>query len=322
LRRNATQVFGEIYRVKKYRVSPERQMPERTVKFLSAILTGIVASTALAIPSHAETAAPDDCLLSPKGETPQGSHWYYRIERGSKRHCWYLREGERLSQASPQNILPSARPPAPPAPAVPPANPAPQRSLADAHAELALQQGRGDGLAAAPPAAAVRASETARSDGSAENASPAAALPSRWPDTFGAIPPSSQQPANSDPASRTPPDSTVSPAPVDAAVIPADADSSSPGERGMMPLLVAILGAVTLAGAIIVKLGRPRRLRPRTVRGRRGPIWETTDDDRIVLSDQPAMSAYMRRPRFARNFSETDERKSKPYPRQSRRAQA
>jgi hypothetical protein len=321
LRRNATQVFGEICRVKKYRVSPERQMPERTVKFVSAILAGILAGTTLARPSHAETPAPDDCLLSPKGETPQGSHWHYRIEHGTKRHCWYLREGERLSQSSPQNILPPAKPPAP-APAVPPANPAPQRSLADAHAELALQQARGDGLAVAPPAAAVRASETARPDGSAESASPAAALPSRWPDTFGAIPPSSQQPANSNSASNTPPDQTVSPAPVDAAVIPADADSSSPGERGMMPLLVAIFGALTLAAAVIVKLGRPRRLRPRTVRGRRGPIWETTDDDRIVLSDQPVANAYMRRPRFARSFSETDERKSKPYPRQSRRAQA
>jgi hypothetical protein len=297
-------------------------MPERAVKFVSAILAGILAGTTLARPSHAETPAPDDCLLSPKGETPQGSHWYYRIEHGTERHCWYLREGERLSQSSPQNILPPAKPPAPLAPAVPPANPAPQRSLADAHAELALQQGRGDGLAAAPPAAVVRAGETARSDGSAESASPAAALPSRWPDTFGAIPPSSQQPANSNSASNTPPDSTVSPAPVDAAVIPADAESSSPGERGIMPLLVAIFGAITLAAAIIVKLGRPRRLRPRTVRRRRGPIWETTDDDRIVLSDQPVTNAYMRRPRFARSISETDERKSKPYPRQSRRTQA
>lgn len=297
-------------------------MPERAAKFVSAILAGILAGTTLARPSHAETPVPDDCLLSPKGETPQGSHWFYRIEHGTKRHCWYLREGERLSQSSPQNILPPAKPTAPPAPAVPPANPAPQRSLADAHAELALQQGRGDGLAVAPPAAVVRAGETATPDGSAESASPAAALPSRWPDTFGAIPPSSQQPANNNSASNTPPDSTVSPAPVDAAVIPTDVESSSPGERGIMPLLVAIFGAITLAAAIIVKLGRPRRLRPRTVRGRRGPIWETTDDDRIVLSDQPVTNAYMRRPRFARSFSETDERKSKPYPRQSRRAQA
>jgi hypothetical protein len=35
-------------------------------------------------------AAADDCAAKPGATAPQGSHWYYRIERASGRHCWYL----------------------------------------------------------------------------------------------------------------------------------------------------------------------------------------------------------------------------------------
>ena len=40
----------------------------------------------------ATQAAADSCLSAPKGATPAGSHWYYRIDRVTKRQCWYLRE--------------------------------------------------------------------------------------------------------------------------------------------------------------------------------------------------------------------------------------
>jgi hypothetical protein len=293
-------------------------MPRRTVKFVSAILAGILAGTALATTSRGETVAPDDCLSTPKGETPQGAHWHYRIEHGTKRHCWYLRqEGERLSQASPQNILPPVKPPAP---AAAPANPAPQRPLADARAELQPQPNRDDALTAAAPTAAVPANEVARLDGSGASAS-SAVLATRWPEPA-ASPPASPQTVQSDQAANMPADSTVSPAPVDAAVIPADADSSSYAERGIMPLLVAILGAFTLGAAIIFNFGRPRRRQPRKVRVRRGPIWETTDDDRIVLSDHPGTNAHLRRPRFARGSGEAEDRKSESHRRQPRRARA
>ena len=295
-------------------------MPKRTAEFVSAVFVIILAGIPLATTtSRGETVAPDNCLLTPKGETPQGSHWYYRIEHATNRHCWYLRgEGEKLSQASPQNILPPAKRSTP---AAPPAIPAPQRSPADARAELSPQPNRDDGPTAAPPTAAARANDVARPDGSDGNVS-SPVVASRWPDPFGAIPPTSLQPANSNLASNMPADSTVLPAPVDAAVIPADADSLSHGERGILPLLVAILGALPLAAAIIVKFGRPRRLQPRIIRVRRGPISETTDDDRIVLSDHPGANPYMRRPRFARGFGEAEDRKSEAYRRKSRRARA
>ena len=39
-----------------------------------------------------------ECLSGPKGAAPQGSRWYYRVERNTKRHCWYTRA------ESPRNV--------------------------------------------------------------------------------------------------------------------------------------------------------------------------------------------------------------------------
>ena len=48
--------------------------------------------TAAEAATPATQAAADSCLSAPKGATPSGSHWYYRIDRVTKRQCWYLRE--------------------------------------------------------------------------------------------------------------------------------------------------------------------------------------------------------------------------------------
>jgi hypothetical protein len=34
--------------------------------------------------------AADDCLSKPNATAPEGSHWYYRLERTTRRECWYL----------------------------------------------------------------------------------------------------------------------------------------------------------------------------------------------------------------------------------------
>jgi len=34
--------------------------------------------------------AADECIEKPNAPAPQGSHWYYRIDRASNRECWYL----------------------------------------------------------------------------------------------------------------------------------------------------------------------------------------------------------------------------------------
>jgi hypothetical protein len=34
--------------------------------------------------------AADDCVATPTGDAPQGSHWYYRTNHVTKTKCWYL----------------------------------------------------------------------------------------------------------------------------------------------------------------------------------------------------------------------------------------
>ena len=103
-------------------------MSNRTAKLVSAIFASLLAGAPFATVSHGAAA---ECLSGPKDPTPEGSHWYYRIEHPSERHCWYLRkEGEKLSQVASPAAPPAAKQVSPdPAPAI-------QRSIADAHAEL------------------------------------------------------------------------------------------------------------------------------------------------------------------------------------------
>jgi hypothetical protein len=122
-------------------------MPDRAAKFVSAIVAGVLAGTSLGGLAFNVARAADDCLAAPNSETPQGSHWYYRIEHGTKRHCWYLRaEGETPSQAAAPNSSGPAKPVAPTAAAPM------QRSVADAHAELppktSIEPPRGSGAPA------------------------------------------------------------------------------------------------------------------------------------------------------------------------------
>src|SRR4051794_31974221 len=45
--------------------------------------------------------AVDECRSGPGGPSPSGSHWYYRIDRATKRKCWYLGPlGHKTARAS------------------------------------------------------------------------------------------------------------------------------------------------------------------------------------------------------------------------------
>ena len=45
-----------------------------------------------------KAAHPDDCLAAPNSSAPQGSQWRYRLERGTHRKCWYLRDSGKAAQ--------------------------------------------------------------------------------------------------------------------------------------------------------------------------------------------------------------------------------
>jgi hypothetical protein len=287
-------------------------MPNRTANVVSVVFVGILAGIPLTTISRSETIPADNCLIAPKSDTPAGSHWYYRIDHRTKRQCWYLRgEGDKPQTAS-QSTAPSAKPPAPPAETVA------QRSLADAHAELPTQTIRNDIQNVDPPPVASGLSPS-RPNASDNNAAPAV-VASRWPDTSAAIPPASPQPAASNPASDAPTNSIAPLASADLEAAPIAADFPSQRERGAMPLLVATIGVLTLACGLIAKFIRPRRPKQRKFRTRRGPTWELTDDDRIVLSDDPGINDLRRRPAFSRGAGQAGARRGDSYSRRSGRA--
>ncbi|HEX9285451.1 MAG TPA: hypothetical protein VF879_07260, partial [Nitrospirales bacterium] len=111
------------------------------MKFAPALFAGVVAGASLAtmtdlraqvITTAAEAAMPatqaaaDSCLSAPKGATPSGSHWYYRIDRVTKRQCWYLREE---SDTADDKFARAAPPASAPASASAAEEPAPQRTI-------------------------------------------------------------------------------------------------------------------------------------------------------------------------------------------------
>jgi hypothetical protein len=262
-------------------------MPRRTATIVPAILASTLAGMSLATMARGEPANVEDCLSSPKAETPPGSHWRYHIDHANKRNCWYLRrDGGGVAQAVPQSS-PAAAPPA--------AKP----SIADARAELRPQAIREDNPAASPPTNAA-GNETSPANASVWNAT--AAVATRWPDLPAASSaPSTAVPATTALASDATP-SDVTPSSADPAPSSPFAYLSMPVRPEMIPtVFAAIVGALAFAAAAALISRRRTRLRRPKVRSARGPIWETTDDDRIVLSDYPSMDNRDYRPRFARN---------------------
>ena len=288
-------------------------MPTRAGKFVSTVFAGVLASIPITTTSHGQAAPADNCLTAPKGETPPGSHWRYHIERGTNRHCWYLRgEGESQSLAAPQSILPPAKPRAPQP------DMASQRPVADAHAELPAQMSRNDGpIVGFPPVAGPSGSaRAAASDANAASIAPAS------PDPLPATPPASSPPTMSSQASNSPPNPIPTLATADAALIPDAADAPSRSERGLMPMLVAIFGACTLMSGLIARFIRLRQQQPRKFRARRGAaVCDLTDDDRIVLSEDPGVYDLARQPAFSRpvrNVREPSNRRSSSSSRPTR----
>jgi hypothetical protein len=84
-------------------------------------LTAVVIA-ALAAPiqtTEAEEAVTGECLSRPNKAAPDGSHWWYRIDRSTHRRCWYLgpeRTGVRKSSRARRETRPADPPPTETAP--------------------------------------------------------------------------------------------------------------------------------------------------------------------------------------------------------------
>jgi hypothetical protein len=85
-------------------------MPKRITCVL-AMLTMLF--IALTIRAGGAESAGDDCVAKPNSAAPQGSHWYYRVDRTANRRCWFLGpEGLKVRRAeSPKRLLSSTSTP-------------------------------------------------------------------------------------------------------------------------------------------------------------------------------------------------------------------
>src|SRR5215813_8372627 len=81
----------------------------RTAFFMPVILVTLLAAVASTTRSGLAEAAADECLTKPGASAPQGSHWYYRVDRANNnRHCWYLGSQGARVRADKQQAEPSA----------------------------------------------------------------------------------------------------------------------------------------------------------------------------------------------------------------------
>jgi hypothetical protein len=62
-----------------------------------------------AVPTSSSGAA-ETCLAAPSAPAPQGSHWYYRLERATQRKCWRLVQLDQQPQRAAKQAAPQGEP--------------------------------------------------------------------------------------------------------------------------------------------------------------------------------------------------------------------
>ena len=233
-------------------------MGNRTAKFVSALVGSIVAGLPLAAVSQnapngsGSANATADCLASPKGAAPQGQHWYYRLDRTTKRQCWYLRaagdkDSAKATQAA-QADTPSD------------STASPQQTVQDARAEYVTPRNGATPKApnAIAPAAPVNPTPTQQPSNQADSSAQQAASP--WPDVPAASTNPEPQPAPAVVAAAVQPKAKPSKSPAPSQPAAADGTTDKPGGSLQMLMLV-IGGALALAGilaSVIYRLARKR----------------------------------------------------------------
>ncbi|MBS0530135.1 MAG: hypothetical protein JSS22_12190 [Proteobacteria bacterium] len=286
-------------------------MSNQSGKLLSAVLVASFAGCLLAIASHAPARADDTCLSGPKATTPRGSHWYYRVEAGTKRHCWYLGDehGKTAEAAAPKRSsaaampkpsLPAATPKSsstaaapgkpsltsattPSSPAATPDKPSRtsattplQPSVANARAEFTSTTNASDPTSPAPV--------TASSNGAAQTTDTSAStVATRWPDPAISATP---DPAIGVTQAQTAPATAAKPSAqllgerteTGPAVRVASAPAPEASSYSMPMLFGGLAGALALAallGFAVVKFGSLNRFSK--IRRRTDSIWDAAD---------------------------------------------
>src|SRR5262249_59384116 len=87
----------------------EGSMQRRKI-FIVPIVLAVLFAGSLTARSSLAAAAADECLSKPGDSAPAGSHWYYRVDRADRRHCWYLGPvGAKVRSQARETTSPSPR---------------------------------------------------------------------------------------------------------------------------------------------------------------------------------------------------------------------
>jgi hypothetical protein len=84
---------------------------------IAVVAALLMSGVCVGVPNSARA---EDCLTAPDSSAPQGSHWYYHIDRASQRKCWHFRAPSDPAQdatAAKSEAAPSAQSPSMPTPA-------------------------------------------------------------------------------------------------------------------------------------------------------------------------------------------------------------
>jgi hypothetical protein len=225
----------------------------RAAKFASAISAGVAGSVPFATVPMSTLQAAEECLSKPREVSPPGQHWYYFIDRGGKRRCWYLHEQTgtsshaAISRRARRAAILAARE----------RDPARARAPADAHAEFGLPRGRDENAQVSQQTLITSDYPKGAGQDQFDNAAGVNAwsvVASRWPEPAGvpaaAIepPPASVVVASATPEAKQDA-STADVTPTAPPVVLTSADTPAGGTpESLKSLLLATAGAITISG--------------------------------------------------------------------------
>lgn len=287
-------------------------MSNRTAIIALAVVAGFVSiigitSSVSAAPADEAAPAADECLAAPKAATPKGAHWYYRIEKGTKRKCWYL--ADEVAKANKTAATTTTSPAAEQEQDAPPPNKPMRHSVANARAELtagspddekSLAESTWPPLTPADQTAVREDNQTAAIQPAPEPANTQGwNIASRWPEPK-TVASAEEQPApepTQPPAPALTPDrlaaaaatpasaaAAETPAPV-AQPQPANASDSAISIRVLLSVLVCALALAAIIGPMIFRYIRPRK--DRYAIAQRRPIWDLNTSGGIIRQDNP-----------------------------------
>jgi hypothetical protein len=251
LRRIATQFFNEIGSVKRD-AFPGITMSNRSAKFVCALFVSILAGANFGAVAENGTKpadnskSADNCLSGPKGAAPAGSHWYYRLDRATKRQCWYVGEAKsKAARAAPRGSAQSTQA-ADNAP--PQQNPTISKSVADARAEWTSP--KSSGAPNTDVTGSIAAADTGPRTAASDNTQ-SSAIGSRWPDGSEVSSSNNPQLAADDLAASPQTNATSAPQPAVSpiALTAAHAPSAKPSNSTQM-LLIVMASALAFSGLV------------------------------------------------------------------------